>query len=108
MLILGGIIVSYLLVTWFLAFMAHSQAKRVASGYAVPGLSVFGIPLLSIGANDAHVAWVPGKEPIDGPGNLTHHLLYLGGSDGTEVFYDTDESTVLRLPASSISVEVVP
>jgi hypothetical protein len=108
MLILVGVVFCFLFLTWYLALTAHHQAKRVAGGDTVPGLSVLGVPILSIGANEAHVAWLPGKEASGGSGNLTHHLLYLGGSDGTEVFYDATNSTVLRLPASSISVEVVP
>jgi hypothetical protein len=92
-----------------LASLGHVMASRavlVVKGQAVSNVEVVGIPLYSVSASDVTVTWVSATPPLTDI--LSHHLLYLGGAGGTEVFYDSTEHKAVRLPSTAVVIQVTP
>lgn len=85
---------------------AHRAGDCVRAGSSLRYITILGIPLLNVRAQEANVAWVgvrAGTRPKLGP-----RMLFVGQNDGIAVLYDIGTKTPVRIPATDIAISLPP
>lgn len=92
-----------------LPVLAWWQGGLAQGGQTVRNVYFIGIPylpVLAVQAVPADVVWTDGSAEPGFPLAQRPCLMYLGGSDGTAVFYDVQSRESIRVPLSDIVVSL--
>jgi hypothetical protein len=82
----------------------HLRAESVpALNLPLPGLH---LPVLSVHAQPATLAWLAGSPPAGLPSSKLGDVVYLGQASGSIVVYDRVSHTPIRIPASDVVISL--
>jgi hypothetical protein len=90
----------------YLPSRAIERSEAVKSGMDIPeSESIVGVPVLRYEVQPVRIVPTAGRPLTDGLGlNSRECLVFLGGSDGTLVFFDSNADQALRIPSSSVAL----
>jgi hypothetical protein len=99
--------ISVIVIVVILPMLAWWQGKLAERGQTVRNAYFIGVPylpILAVQAIPAEVAWTNGDSERQFPLANRQCLMYLGGADGTAVFYDVQTKESVRLPTADVSI----
>lgn len=84
---------------------AHRAGDCVKEGKSLRYITVLGMPLLNVRAQEARIEWLGGSESP--PPRFGPHVLFLGENEGTAVVYDVAAGAPVRFSAADAVIRLV-